>query len=124
MLLSGCAGSVSGAEAVWTVRPGHQVGPETTTISVVVTRLGCNNGVTGQVQEPGVKVEDDEVRITFTVKPDQREASCPGNDQVPYEVVLPGPLGDRRLIDGQCEPDSEASGTTFCRPDGVRYDPE
>jgi len=37
--------------------------------------------------------------------------------------VLPEPLGDRSLVDGQCESDADASRTSLCQPDGVRYSP-
>jgi len=37
-------------------------------------------------------------------------------NQVPYELTLPDPLGDRRLIDGACA-DSKASRTIFCDSD-------
>ena len=98
--------------------------PETSEFTVLVTRLGCNSGTTGQVQEPEVDFSEDEVTLTFVVEPDEpSSADCRGNDQVEYEVALSEPLGDRRLVDGQCASDAEASSTTFCRPDGVRYHP-
>lgn len=112
-----------GAGAVWTVKSPDQLGPDATTFTAMVRRVGCNNGVTGDVQEPDVRLEEDEVIITFTVEPDPSEANCLGNNEVAYEVELPEPLGDRELVDGQCEPEAEGSRTTFCRPHGVRYTP-
>ena len=121
LLLSGCSGS-DAAGAVWTLD--QQVGPDTTSFTAMVKRSGCNNGITGEVQTPDVEVEEDEVVVTFTVKPDQTEATCPDNDEVRYKVVLPEPIGDRRLVDGQCESGTTTSRTTLCEPDGVRYRPE
>jgi hypothetical protein len=123
VLSSGCSDSSSEAPATWTVRAGHQVGPETTSFTALVSRLGCNNGVTGDVHEPDVSAEDEVVVVTFSVDPIETDASCPDNDEVPYEVVLPEPLGDRSLVDGQCESDTDASRTALCEPDGVRYSP-
>ena len=123
VLGSACSDSSAGAPATWTVRAAHQIGPGTTSFTALVTRLGCNNGVTGQVHEPAVTVEDEKVVVTFAVDPITTDASCPDNDVVPYEVVLPEPLGDRSLVDGQCESDTDASRTPFCEPHGVRYSP-
>ena len=80
-------------------RAGHHL------LTAVVSRLGCANGVTGEVHEPEVSLEDDAVVVAFSVDPITTDASCPDNDEVPYEVVLPEPLGDRSLVDRQCEPD-------------------
>ena len=123
VLGSACSDSSVDAPATWTVRAAHQIGPGTTSFTALVSRLGCNNGVTGQVHEPAVSVEDEKVVVTFAVDPITTDASCPDNDVVPYEVVLPKPLGDRSLVDGQCESDSDASHTPLCRPDAVRYSP-
>lgn len=76
------------------------------------------------VTEPDVQLEDDKVVLTFAVEPAVPSGGdCQGNDQVPYEVELPEPLGDQKLIDGQCASKAEASGTSYCQPDGVRYQP-
>jgi len=63
------------------------------------------------------------VVVTFYVEPDPSDASCPGNDETPVVVELFEPLGDRDLVDGQCSRDGPASGSSYCRPDGVRYTP-
>lgn len=70
-----------------------------------------------------MSLEDEEVVVAFSVDPLTADASCPDNDEVPYEVVLPEPLGDRSLVDGQCESHAAASRTPSCEPDGVRYRP-
>ena len=123
LLSAGCAVDGPGDDAVWTVQPGHQVGPESTTFTAMVRRLGCNNGITGDVQESSVRVEEEAVVVTFYVEPNPRDASCPANDEIPVSVELPEPLGDRKLLDGQCSRDGQASGSAFCRDGGVRYSP-
>ena len=105
------------------MQPGDQLFPDSTTFTALVRRVGCNNGVTGEIRESSVRVEYEEVVVTFYVEPNPSDASCPGNDEVAITVELLEPLGDRRLVDGQCSRDGEASGSTFCRPDGVRYTP-
>lgn len=123
LLSSSCSAPGPGDAAVWTVQPGHQLGPESTTFTAMVRRLGCNNGSTGDVQEFSVRAEGESVVVTFYVEPDPSDASCPGNDETPVVVELFEPLGDRDLVDGQCSPDGPASGSKYCRPDGVRYTP-
>lgn len=114
----------SSAAAVWTVAPGERVEARTSEVTVVVTRVGCNGGITGEVQEPEVGLGDDEVVLTFSVTPGEPSgADCQANDAVPYDLVLPEPLGERSLVDGQCRPEGEASGTSFCRGGGVRHRP-
>jgi hypothetical protein len=109
----------SGAAAVWTLRSSTQVGFGHHHFTAMVRRLGCNNGVTGTVQAPDVELRDDSVVVTFGVTPEHKTENCLGNDGVPYEVSLPEPLRHRSLVDGQCK--SEASGTSFCRQGGIRY---
>jgi hypothetical protein len=89
-----------------------------------VSRLGCHGGETGEVLRPGVVVTADEVVVTFTVQVDVGTFTCPGNDQVPYEVDLGQPLGDRIVRDGACSPGAEAATTSLCSEDGgVRWRP-
>lgn len=122
VLLSGCSEEEpAGADAVWTVA--DRIDADTTAFTVMVKRVGCNGGSTGEVQEPEVEVDDDKVTISFTVLPVPPEASCPDNDEVAYEVELPDPVGDRELVDGGCDEGRGGSGTTWCRPDAVRWRP-
>jgi hypothetical protein len=110
------------AAATWAVAPNQEISAATSNFTVLVSRLGCNSGVTGEAQQPEVQLDDGEVIITFTVRPDEpSSATCPSNDQVPYDVELGEPLGDRALVDGQCLSGAEAVGTADCPTDGVRY---
>ena len=114
--------AVEGAIALWDLAPGERIDADSTTVTALVTRLGCNSGVTGDVNTPAVAVTAGEIVITFTVSPLQTGvASCPGNDQVEYLIELPEPLGDRQLIDGACTA-TEAAATVFCESD-VRFLP-
>lgn len=98
-LLTGCGGT---ATAEWRLAPDQDLGPDTRVIDVLVTRTGCNGGVTGEPQEPEVGYEPDRVVITFEVSPGRPDAAtCPSNDAVPATVVLDAPLGDRALVDGE-----------------------
>lgn len=121
-LLCGCSEEEpAGADAVWTVA--DRIDADTTTFTVMVRRVGCNGGSTGEVQEPEVEVGEDRVSISFTVLPVPSAASCPSNDEVAYEVELPEPVADRALVDGGCDEGRDGSGTTWCRPDKVRWRP-
>ncbi|MEJ5868498.1 hypothetical protein WDV85_12205 [Pseudokineococcus sp. 5B2Z-1] len=106
--------------ATWVVAPGQALEGNAASFTALVTRLGCNSGVTGEVDPPRIEETDDVVTITFTVTPGPPEAAdCPSNDAVPYEVELGSPLRGRLLVDGACET-TEASTTTGCDPDGTR----
>ena len=99
LLLSGCADT---ANAEWRLAPDQDLGPGSRAIDVLVTRTGCNSGVTGDPQPPEVAYEADRVVITFEVSPGQPEAAtCEGNDDAPATVVLDEPLGGRVLVDGR-----------------------
>ena len=91
----------------------------TTSFTALVTRLGCNSGKTGEVNEPRVDEGEDEVTITFSVSPVEGDADCQGNDAVPYEVQLSEPLGGRTLLDGACT-SAEAGDTAPCLRDTTR----
>ena len=107
--------------AVWTVTPGQSLDAQSTEIDVLVPRVGCNSGVTGQVVEPDVHFEGDRVIVSFTVQPGQpTAANCQGNAEVPYTLTLPEPLGNRQLVDGQCLNDRETPRTSVCEPGALR----
>jgi hypothetical protein len=122
-LICGCSLLNRDAAATWDLAPDQSLDAETTTFTALVTRLDCNSGVTGEVNDAEVEFTDTEVVITFTVSPrTPGDGDCQGNDPVRHEVDLPQALGDRALVDGQCA-SAEAEDTEPCRPDGVRYTP-
>jgi hypothetical protein len=108
------------ATAVWRVESKQALDEGSTRFTALVTRLGCNGGVTGTVNSPDVQITPDRIVITFTVSPGPpKGATCPGNGAVPAVVELPEPLGARALVDGACET-TEAETTSFCIDGGVR----
>jgi hypothetical protein len=114
--LAGCVtADGDSATAVWELAPETSVEAASTTVSVLVTRLGCNSGVTGAVNRPDVTITAREIVVRFTVSPGEPEggADCQGNNPVEYVLELDEPVGERRLVDGACRT-TEASSTIFC----------
>lgn len=111
------------AVATWDLASRQILSANTTTFTAMVTRLGCNSGVTGNPNDPAIESTDEEIVITFTVSPGEpTAANCQGNDPLSVEVELPEAIGDRELVDGACA-SGEASNTEPCQPGGVRYTP-
>lgn len=131
-MLAGCTGGSlvdsgevgadgDNAPAVWELASERRLDDSATSFTVLVSRLGCNSGVTGTVNSPTIVLFETEVVVTFSVSPGEPEiADCRGNDQIPYEVTLPEPLGERVLIDGACE---KGGGLVVCESRGIRYSP-
>ena len=106
--------STSGDVATWQVWAAPEPTAEGATLHLGVTRPGCANGVTGEVLEPTVVVDETRVVITTTVEQFSGDATCPGNDVVPLDVELgPDALG-KDLVDAACLDDGEAVGTEAC----------
>lgn len=111
-----------GDTAVWDVDPEALPTADSSSFTALVTRLGCNGGMTGMVLRPGVRVEETRIVITFAVESDPDGGTCPSNDWVPYEVDLGEPIGSRALVDGSCLDGAEAATTSLCADDaGVRW---
>ena len=120
--LSETGPGTTGDAAVWFLPRGAQVADTTTTLTVEVQRLGCNNGVTGKVLEPAVEYGESDVIVTFQVETDLDGGDCPSNRAVEFQLLLDQPLNGRQLIDGQCLPGQEAATTSHCgRSGGVRW---
>jgi hypothetical protein len=113
-----------GDAAVWVLQEGSSLQKSSTRFTALVSRLGCNDGVTGEVLVPQIRPGKSEIIVTFTVVPKAPgPASCPSNNQVVYEVDLPEALGDRALIDGECLPGKEGATTSFCTAEATRFKP-
>ncbi len=128
LTLSGCdgggSGTVTGDAAIWSLAPGQSIDQASTSFTALVTRLGCSDGRTGKVLPPVVDPRDDQVIVTFVVETLKAgRYGCASNDQVPYEVKLKQPLGNRSLVDGVCTPASGATKTVTCPGNGVRRQP-
>ena len=110
-----------GDAALWHVGDA-ELSADSDSFTANVQRVGCAGGETGEVLRPEISTTPQEVLVTFTVERLDGVHRCPGNDRVPYEVVLPGPVGDRALIDGTCRSvDLKPGG---CILDGLRWTPE
>lgn len=110
-----------GDEAVWYVASLDGVSPHSRGLDVVVSRTGCSGGLQGTPEKPVIDVGATTIVVTFRISPHVTGAdTCEGTAGVPYHVRLPQPLGERRLVDGECHRGSEANATAFCSPDGVR----
>lgn len=121
--VSNADGAVEGDSAVWDVDPARLPAPSATSVTALVTRLGCSGGETGKVLAPLVSADAEEVVVTFSVEPlPGDEYPCPGNRAVPYVVELDERLGDRELVDGACL-SGEAASTSFCSEGAVRWPP-
>jgi len=107
--------------AVWQVAPGEKLSAESTSFTAQVYRVGCNSGVDGDPDPPVVELRDNEIVITFEVQPHSSGGDCQGTMGVPYDVALGEPLGNRTLVDGECREGGNASSTSFCAKDGVRF---
>jgi hypothetical protein len=113
----------AGDPATWRLDPAYPVSQSTTSLHVLVSRLGCNSGATGVVNAPNLSVGTNDVRITFRVEHSDG-GRCPGNDAVPYTVDLPFPIGGRLVYDGACAEGQPAATTALCDDDkGVRWRP-
>jgi hypothetical protein len=124
MLLALTSCGEDSSTATWVVDPDEQVTSETTGFTAVVTRVGCGSGVDGEPNAPAIEYTESEVRITFRISPHVDSGTCEGTRGVRYEVELNKPLGDRSLVDGECQPGSTAWATAFCQEKGIRYAPE
>jgi hypothetical protein len=115
--LGGGTGSNGGDAATWIVMDPAAVSEDTTELDIGVTRLGCASGVTGEVLEPVVAYEPDQIVITVDVaRFTAGAADCQGNDVVVVTVQLDEPIGQRPLVDGACL-EGEAADTSFCVSD-------
>jgi hypothetical protein len=112
--------------ASWSIDPAAPPSPDRDSFRALVTRLGCNSGRTGPVLRPGVVVHDDRIEVTFTVE-HVDGGRCPGNLPEPYEVDLGVPLGNRRLVDSDCNKPHDLGdgsvGGQACADDGVHWMP-
>ena len=108
---------LTGETATWQLGNSMNLGSDSTSIEVEVTRLGCASGVTGVTLTPIVTYTSKQISIRIDVEPfDGDVADCQGNDAVPVVVQLDQSLGERTLIDGGCLR-SDAANTATCESD-------
>lgn len=114
----------SGDAAGWKLGAAGSVSSTSESFTAYVTRLDCSSGITGEVYPPDIVIGDRDVVVTFSVAPlDLEVRTCISNEEVPFVVNIGEPIGERRLVDGACLDDSEASSRGFCRSGPVRWSP-
>ncbi len=111
-----------GSAATWTLADPGGIDAESTTLELVVTRLECSGGKTGDLLDPWVVYEEERVIVQVDAVPLTGDAyDCQGNDAVNVTVQLDEPLGTRPLVDGACL-EEPAMSTVFCVGGAVRHD--
>lgn len=106
--------STDGDTATWQLLNPEAVTADSSVLELAVTRLGCANGVTGEVLAPRITYEAERILIEVDVEAQGEGAfTCLGNDAVPIIAELIEPIGERSLIDRACL-EGEATTTAFC----------
>lgn len=101
-----------GSPGSWVLADPAAVTAASTSLDLLVTRVECSGGVTGEVLPPVLAWADDQLLIRTDVAPlpPGQPRTCPGNDAVAVTVDLGRPLGERALLDVYC-----------ARPPGLRF---
>ncbi|WP_334169385.1 hypothetical protein [Timonella senegalensis] len=103
-----------GEAGMWELANPGEVSTSSTSVDILVTRLECASGVTGEILKPTVSYENDRLVIRADVaRTPSAAANCQGNNQVPATVTLKEPIGQRALVDFQCV-DGEAVNYPVC----------
>lgn len=117
------ATQATGDVAVWSLSTDADVTGSSESFTALVDRLDCNGGVTGEVLEPSIEVDEVTIVVTFTVESvTPGTQTCPSNDTVAFLVNVGQPIGQRVLVDGACLTD-RARTTSFCTEGGTRWQP-
>ena len=112
-----------GVTATWRLADPAAIGADTTSLSLLVTRLQCSDGRTGELLKPVVSMGSDDIVIRVDAVPNPAGAyTCPGNDEVAVAVTLPEPVGVRPLVDAACLA-GDAVRTSYCAEGAVRWKP-
>jgi len=112
-----------GVTATWTLAHSDRVNREATSIDILVTRLECANGTTGELMEPVVSMGTDDIVVRTDAVPNPPGGYvCPANDSVAVTVTLSEPIGDRTLIDAACLA-GDAVRTSYCQAGAIRWAP-
>ncbi len=86
----------------WRLDPTHDSGADETVLRMLVTEQAYASGqrAHGRILPPEIYVDADELVLTIFVTPPRGFQNGTPNPETPVRVVLPHPLGERRLIDG------------------------
>lgn len=86
-------------EAWWELDPAVPLTPETTTLQLIVTEVGCASGISAEGRiEATVTYTPTEVEVAVIVNSVGGYANCPGNPPTPFTLELAEPLGDRTVV--------------------------
>ncbi|HWB87578.1 MAG TPA: hypothetical protein VG872_00035 [Acidimicrobiia bacterium] len=78
-------------------------GPESTTVAVLLTERECVSGqeIGDRLVGPQLVMTETALHLAFAAVPPPGDAfDCQGNPETSYTVTLPGPLGERTLVEG------------------------
>lgn len=126
LALTGCATHTPDEiNAQWDLADPQAVVAESQELDLLVTRIGCGSGVTGDITVTKVMTSEDEVSIGLTVEPLKGDThTCQSNEVVPYTIDLDEPLGQRTLIDASCASSKDsASEVASCQQDAIKWTP-
>jgi len=91
----------------WTLYPGAPApDPSAESIVVGIHEQACTGGRNpiSHLERPYVRYRKRTVLVMFWVEPLEGPHTCPGNPVGKFRLKLPGPLGNRRLLDGATYP--------------------
>jgi hypothetical protein len=82
--------------------PARHPSPAYRVVHLMMRETACASGASpaGRVLAPTLRVDDASVTVLITVSRLPGAQDCQGVDSVPYDLVLPEPLGNRELLDG------------------------
>jgi hypothetical protein len=88
--------------ATWRIDPAGDLGPAAQSVRILLTEIGCANGLTpeGRLLEPVVEYRADAITISLRVR-QFKGADCPSNPEYPLTIKLSEPIGRRALVDGE-----------------------
>jgi hypothetical protein len=111
-----------GEPAVWFVGAHDRPSAASTSFTAYVTRVGCNDGVTGTVLPPTIDERETQLVVTFAVEPSPPgNHTCPSNNRVPIVVKFGEAIANRQIIDGACDSSRNTPTSAFCRNGRARW---
>ena len=88
--------------AEWWIDPDRPPRPESTSIEAFAQELACASGMPAddRILPPDIVTTPDAVVVTITVRMRPGGQDCQGTAPTAVRIDLPGPLGNRALLDG------------------------
>src|SRR5918999_6446958 len=94
--------------ARFTLDPQVRPDPRSRTLSVLATETNCAGGLPPEGREVrGVVLEETEETVSVLILVEPLGGDCPSNPSFEFDVELPSPLGDRRVLDASVYPPTE-----------------